>query len=147
MSTRNYSFAQQRFSWNGIEFAEGAAIDGYTEASDGASRTALAHANGGRTVAEETNRGGTVTVSLSTESKAHSTLVALEQANAGGPPVVADGLINDQSSGRVITYRNMYIQARGDETRGVAASTVSWVFGFEKRVTAEPTDLANVVGA
>jgi hypothetical protein len=147
MSTRNYSFRQQPFSWNGIDFGEGAAVDGYTEASDAGSRTVLAHADGGRTVAEETNRGGTVTISLSTESKAHSTMVALEQSTAGSAPVVADGLINDQSSGRAITYRNMFVLSRGDETRAVAASAVSWVLSYEKRETVEPTDLANVVGA
>lgn len=144
MSTHQYSFAEQDFNWNGLDLADGAATDGWTEARAAGKTSRVAHANGNTTLNVETNKIGTISLVVAPGTKLESQLVALRDAET---VVVKDGSARDRSTGRIMTYRNMTIESGGDESRGAPArGNTTFVFSFERKETQEPAEIANVIG-
>lgn len=141
-----HSFKENTLAWAGLDLTEGVA-DGTSivEAFTTDRTSTVKHGNGGETMNEETDEGGTLTITVVNGTKLHSDLMNLAAAAVS---TVKDCRRQNLVSGEVFTYRNMRIQTRGTSDLGIQATTTPWTFRWQKRDYEAPaTGLTNEVGS
>lgn len=146
MATTTHSIKNNLLTWDGLAFAGGlAAGTSMVEASTAASTLATPYANGSLAVSEETDRSGTLAVTIVAGSQLHADLLEREQSSTR---IFKNATRRNLDTGVTETYKNMHIANRGDESVGVAESTLVWTFRFEAKTSQVPAQpLGNVVGS
>lgn len=143
---RQYSIDHVEVSWFGLDLKPGLA----TGTSITEARTAPGWSNKptgqGKVVrVYNPDRSGTLSVVVDQESQTHQDLRALALTDRQSRNVVGPLVVHDTTSGEFFYYKNSYISAEPDETRGTESATFTWVFNFEE-VEHAPATVSNVVG-
>lgn len=147
---RQYSIDGVELAWLGLDFKEGmAAGTVITEARSAPSWTMKATGQGKAVRVYNPDRTGTWSVVVDQESQLHQSLLDIARADRN-PSIrdkVAAAVLNDTSSGEVVTWGNSFITTEPDLTRGTESATFTWIFGFEsvEKTTVDP--LTNLVGS
>ena len=148
---RQYSIDQVELSWLNLDFKDGlSAGTSISEALNAGGFGVTATANGKATRTYDPNRTGTVTVTVDQTSTIHRQLTAVW--NQDKVPATRDKvgpmLMNDASSGDVVTWKNAHIANRMPVQRGTEVTQFAWVFNFEGADDLpNENNLTNVVGA
>ncbi len=144
---RQYSSDKVLIDWNGIDFGEGLAAGTFIqEARNTQGWTLKMGARSRGTRVYNSDRSGTLTLTLDMESELHQTLKAVHSADRVSRDKVAPLTMNDESSGEKIVYKNAFIATEPDDARGTESGTVAWLFLYEDKETTSPDPLTNTVG-
>ena len=147
---RQYSIDGVELAWLGLDFKEGmAAGTSITEARTSPSWTMKSTGQGRAVRVYNPDRTGTLSVVVDQESQLHQSLLDLSRAdrNPATRNQVGAMVMNDTSSGEVVTWKNCFITSDPDVTRGTESATFTWVFGFEDVAKETVDPLTNLVGA
>lgn len=144
---RQYSIDRVDLSWATIDLKPGLA-DGTSiqEARLTKSWSMKVTGMGGVIRVYRPGKSGTLTVTLDQESREHRILKAVYDVDEQARNQVFPGIMRDNSTNELFTYRNMFIMSEPDESRGTEAGTVVWEFGFEERKKFIPSTDDNLVG-
>lgn len=144
---RNYSIDQYNLTWQNLDFAEGlAAGSSFVEARTTPAFTMKMSARGKGIRVYNTDRSGTTTILVNSESKLNQDLRALAKQDRLTRDVVGAMVGKDSSSGEQFTYKNAFIVTEPDETRATESTDVAWVFMWEDIDKTVSTD-QNLVGS
>lgn len=90
---------------------------------------------------------GTLTLSIDRESKQHTQLVTLANADLASRSVVAPMMITDKNSGNVALFNKVRIESMPNYLAGSGPSVVPWVFLYAQAVSQTFGFNNNVVGS
>lgn len=145
---RQYSIDNVSASWLEIDVTEGLAAGTSIQEARAAQAWSIKMGAKGRGVrVYNPDRSGTLTITVDQESQLHQTLKSIHQADIISRDKVAPFVLKDNNSGEVIIFKNAFILAEPDESRGVESATFAWVFGYEDKESKVPGKLTNVVNS
>ncbi len=145
---RQYAIDGVEFTWNGLDFKPGfAATTFVTITSNVPTSTYKPTANGGGVRVFNVDRSKGLVVTVDQESTLHQQLLAVMNQDRQTRDQVADGKLNDTSSGEVWNLNKMFIAGDPDISRGIESTTFDWTFVVQEGIPV-PNELnaTNLVG-
>ena len=127
-----YSADRVSLSWQGFDLTPGLAAgsffvptgggDTFTEKPDGLGGVVRFRKPG--------NDRGTLAVLITGTHEVHQALLLLAEADKLTRAIRGPLVLQDRSSGEIITYSAAYLTTTPDDVRGSTAAAVTWVFAY-----------------
>lgn len=133
---RQYSADVIQVSWIGIPLEGGLAAGTFLQPQSNATTwTQKPDGYGGTLQLYNPDTSGTLTMTFDQESREHSTLQALANADRISQAIVAPILVRDGNVRELTFFTKARIQSMSDPSKGTGAATIAWVWIFESMRT------------
>jgi len=144
---RQYASDRVVASWSGLPLKEGLAEGSFfVIRRNSPTWTQRKNGLGGTIRLFNPDRSGEVDITVNTESRTHSALIALAITDRFTRLVQGPMVVTDLNSGEVFVLTNAYITTEPDEQRATSSVEIAWTFAFTSYEHTPAIPTLNVVG-